>query len=331
MNPDFYNDLPNGERDANALDRALDEFVRGRRRQVNRLEPELATTIDRMFALAEVSGMNGAIHTRPARRLLPWKAGIPMKQVVSVISTVAAVVILAIGINASVPGFRDQHAGLGTAVPTSDAEDGYQVSIAPLAPSDCNVEPRNRNEVVNILSVAQDSDWYGMSDGPNLIDERTFRDLDEVLRQWQACRDYGQTFEWLNLVSSNYLRSEVYGMRFPRPIYSSSTLNEIIDGWVTTDELRHPDAEGSFGGRLLIVRNLESSPELTGNTRIDISVDILDTISGEIVDKGYVVFVYEQESWRISIVGVDSDRLLEIDGPICYEAYCGYSPSGMAG
>jgi hypothetical protein len=292
MDSDFYSDLPDGERDASALDRALDDFVRGRRRRVNRLEPALGATVDRMFALADV------------------------------ISTAAAVIILAIGINASVPGFRDQHAGLGTAVPTSDANDGYQISTLPLVLVDCDVEPRDREEVIDILSVDPGSDWYGESRGPALIDDGTFSQLDEVLRQWQACRYYGQTFQWLNLVSSNYLRAEVYGLRFPRPTYELSTLNDIIDGWQETDEARSPEADRAVSGNYLIIRNLDTTPVLTGSTRIDINVDIVSTEDGSVTGSGYVVFAFELDSWRISIVGIDHEVLQLVDPPECGVPVC---------
>jgi hypothetical protein len=292
MNPDFYSDLPNGEHDANALDRALDDFVRGRRRQVNRLEPELATTVDRIFALADVSGMPGATRTRPPRRLLPWKAGIPMKQVASVISTVAAVVILAIGINASVPGFRDQHAGLGTAVPTSDADEDSMVH--PGTPH-CNVKPRTRAELVELLSHAPTEDPYSGGTGKQV--EGDIAALQESLDMLQSCWQMGDYWRAIAFLSDQYLRVQIYGSELIETPYSAQTINELIDGQIEIYNNRSMVDPGSTYPRAII----DSENVRFDESGVDATVGFEMILDDQAIDAGNMsaTFVLVDGIWQI--------------------------------
>ena len=320
-NPDFNSDIPNSERDANALDRALDEFVRGKRKQVRGLDQNLSSTIDRIFVLAEVSGMTGAVQVPQPRRLLPWKVGIPVKQVVSITSTIAAVVILAIGINATVPGFRDQNAGLGTAVPTSDADFAPLILVEALAPGDCNVEPRSREELHEILSVVpsdQDLPWVGESD--DQVDQATVDLLNQNLRTWQACARFNNTFATMVLETSGFIRRQVYADLYTVNPYSDATIDEILDGFLSTDMVygaRTP-VPGDQPNTWYVLVVDESRPvnisengdviELFVNMVspiVESTDDQRDSQPGDFGDGGFVRFDLEDGVWRIALTERD--------------------------
>jgi hypothetical protein len=327
MDSDFTSDIPNRDRYADALDRALDDFVRGNRRRSKRLESNMGTTVDRVFALAEVGGMSGAglVPGRPVRKLIPW----PMRQIVSVASTVAVVVILAVGINATFPGFRDQSTGLGTSIATMDAEDD-QISVHPLVPDDCRWGSRSREELHEILGIVpSDNDLPDMIVSDSDADPAVLDSLDETLRAWQACARYNDTFGAMTLESEGFIRRKIYPDLYTVDPYSDATIDEILDGFERTDEVygaRTPEpGEPANEWPVLMIDRTRPITVSEDGTRIDAyvnSVSIVDASSQDVRggddspgqwDSGFVMFVFEDGVWRIAVT--ERDLLLGIRYP----------------
>jgi hypothetical protein len=297
MDPDFYSDIPNGARDADALDRALDDFVRGRRRRAKRLDSNLGATVDRLFTLAQVGGTTGVMPSRPRRKLLPW----PMRQIVSVTSTIAAVIILAIGINATFPQFRDQSSGLATSIPTTDAEDD-QLAVEPLTPADCNVEPRTREEVIAILSQAPsiDASLADRETPPVPAGAEVEAEIQGTIRAWQACWRFGDLWATYALESEQFIRRTVYGSDQIDIAYSEAALGELLQGAERAYERRHLLGDSVDGSRHLLV---PGSAVLSENGTIaHAELERYDQ-TGPVADTTIsAVFVLENGTWKLWII-----------------------------
>lgn len=291
---------------ADALDRALDDFVHGSRRRVQRLEPDLRDTVERVFALAELGGMTASgVRPVPIRRGLGRRPS--LRQVLSVGSTIAAVLVLAVGIGIVIPRLQDDGGApeFAAGVPTATTEGSVPITVPSLRATSCDALPRDRVEVIDILTVNPDADMYGAPGGVTSLDlPETLDELDGVLHNWQACRFASQTYSALSLVSANYIRQAAYGRHMPRPKYSESTIEEIVSGWEYVDAeqmLWDPAATG----QAVIVRDTGAEIDVESASLVRVPVRMVDTISGEVLADGSIAFIYEQDAWRIYAVEID--------------------------
>ncbi len=147
-----------------------------------------------------------------------------------------------------------------------------------LTAENCTVEPRSREEMIEVLSTlpeAQihpilDSDtvsepptldnfYEGMDAGVPLTQE-AYDQAQAAFFQWQACTTFYLTWQWAALESDARLREVVYmalnrngwgpyGYLNTTEPYSEPTLNEMLDGWEASEATsRNHLAEGGFTG-----------------------------------------------------------------------------------
>jgi hypothetical protein len=245
-----------------------------------------------------------------------------MRQIVSVTSTIAAVIILAVGLNATIPGFRDQSTGLGTSIATVDAGEDDQISVHPLVSDDCRFEPRSREELHQILGVVpSDNDLPDMTISDSEADPAVVDSLDVTLRIWQACARYNDTFGAMTMESEGYIRRKIYPDLYTVDPYSDATIDEILDGFERTDEVYgartpEPDEPANEWHVLMIDRTRPITVSEDG-TRIDAYVNMVPTDNGDSqdvrdggdsprqADGGFVMFVLEDGLWRIAVTERD--------------------------
>jgi hypothetical protein len=312
MNPTFFDDdmTDGNSKDADALDRALDAMIRGDRRKAKRLDPGMRETVDRMFALADVSGMSpaGAVRVSPAS-LLQWRNRVQFKQVVSALSAVAAIVVLAIAINAAVPGFPSGNGSYGTMVPTSDASSDSFIHVAPLSMADCDVAPRTRAELRGILSTTpSDADLPEGTPSEIKIDQDWIDALNDTLRTWQACARYNNSFAAMALESSGFIRRTIYPDLYAIDPYSETTIDEILDGYLRTDEVysRQITEEGYVDRwSVLVIDQTKPIDVSKDEQRIDAHVRLVSPITGESHDAGMIMFAFEDGGYRIGLTERD--------------------------
>lgn len=183
----------------------------------------------------------------------------------------------------------------------------------PFTREDCNVEPRTREELIEILGmlptieVADPSALNGALDQATL-DQATFDQLQEKLHVYQACRLFGMTLEWTALLSENTLREMVYTYGQTAP-YSPAVLDEIIQGWEESDAL-HASAAESLSADGLANSNAivldPDRPSEAGLIMIGTSIQVPAVLTtGEHTEVNTapeqysVSFVFEDGRWRI--------------------------------
>lgn len=155
---------------------------------------------------------------------------------------------------------------------------GIVMAEAPqaLTAEDCTVEPRTREEMLDVLSTlpkAQthpilDSDtesepptldnFYGGTDAGVALTQDAYDEAQAAFIQWQACTTFYLTWQWVTVESDARLREEVYmalnrngwgpyGYLNTTEPYSEATLNEILDGWEASEAVsRNHLAESGF-------------------------------------------------------------------------------------
>jgi hypothetical protein len=312
MNPTFFDDdmTDGNSKDADALDRALDAMIRGDRRKAKRLAPEMRETVDRMFALAEVSGMSpaGAVRVNPAS-LIQWRNRVQFKQMISALSAVAAIVALAVAINATVPGFPSGNGSYGTTVPTSDASSDSTIHVEPLNSADCFVGPRTRAELQEILATTpSDADLPAMTPDGERVDSPILEDLDGTLRTWQACARYNDSLAAMTLESTGFIRRMIYADLYAVEPYSASTIDDILDGFLRTDEVYGRQiTEQGYVDRwpVLVIDRTKPIDVSSEGDRIDVHVRMVSPLTGESGDGGMVTFVLEDGAWKIGLTERD--------------------------
>lgn len=105
----------------------------------------------------------------------------------------------------------------------------------PFAREDCDVEPRTREELIEILGTLPSAVGPGDRNAERLpLDQATFDQLQEEVHDYQACRLFGMTMGWTSLLSEDALRRMVYENGQTTP-YSPALLDEIVRGWEEID------------------------------------------------------------------------------------------------
>lgn len=155
---------------------------------------------------------------------------------------------------------------------------GIMMAEAPraLTADDCTVEPRSREEMLDVLSTLPearthpilsidteselptlDNFFDGMEAGVALTQD-AYDQAQAAFIEWQACTTFYLTWQWAALESDTRLREEVYvalnangegpyGYLNATEPYSEATLNEILDGWEASEAVsRDHLAEGEF-------------------------------------------------------------------------------------
>lgn len=247
--------------DMDRLNDELDRIASGGRSNTGSEQSGFGPTIDRLFVLGQAAGMNPGDSTSRRHQATPTlrapRGSGPLVATIrrfpmSVTST-AAIVAIVLAITFST--FQN----LGTS-PLDPSQSGSSlvaqlestppatpvttVSVAlprALSENDCNVEPRTREELTQILSTVPESTPERLD--PQLpLDQGTFDGLQQTLYAYQACLKYGKTFQWTALESPNSLRHRVYQLGQVTP-YTPLTLSEIIAGWAEVDATRVQAAE----------------------------------------------------------------------------------------
>lgn len=105
----------------------------------------------------------------------------------------------------------------------------------PLTREDCNVEPRTREEVIEILGTLPAPVGPGnLTDVQLPLDQATLPQLQDTVHDFQACRLFGMTYHWAAMLSEDELRRMVYENGQTTP-YSAAVLDEIVRGWEEID------------------------------------------------------------------------------------------------
>jgi hypothetical protein len=180
--------------------------------------------------------------------------------------------------------------------------------------NDCDVEPRSREDVLQVLSVSTSEDGeallafdINMNEG-RTIDRETFDTLVDVHRAWLACAQYGKTYERLALEADNLIRARVYNTYgFQTTPYSTSTLEEILSGWVEVDKA----GPGPIGVLNFYVQGLVLDPTVLfvsdDGTMISMTVSHGQSVDGvwRVIESQVttVEFVLEDGYWRILFHG----------------------------
>ncbi len=194
-----------------------------------------------------------------------------------------------------------------TLVPTGNLP--LPVEVTRLLPEECTVQPRSRDELLAVLSepsseVAGDPVGRLQEDLnlPASIDNETYELLQQIYQEWQACAYYGLTMERLALESNESIRRSVYENGQVTG-YSSSTLNEIIDGWLEVDAYRLDvgaiGTDQNSGTQILVLDPTELRVSQDGAY---VSISVSQGFPGiGVVDHqvAHVEFVLEDGYWRI--------------------------------
>lgn len=293
-------------RDVRALDRALDDLVRGRKRRSVALGSGLGPTVNRVFDLAAMGGMS--FDDQPASQPVWWR--FPSKQWVSIGSTAATILILAIALNATVPAFRNQNNGIvGTAVETSEAQQSERYDVAALSPEDCTVEPRSRQELLDILATVPGS--LGVPDMVSPVgegDENLIRELETTMRGWQACLRFNQSSSAMALESEEFIRRKIYPEPYVVEPYSKATLDEILDGYEATDTSYGSSTPIADAEDFWAVLQIDTSQPLSVSAdgqRVDVYVRLVNPQTSFDAEWGYISLVMEGGLWRIAYTQLD--------------------------
>lgn len=325
------------------LDRALDAMVRGDHRGLDALkatDPDLAESTAEVFSLATRGGF-AQIDFGPDVLPAEWRnhPTRTRRRLVTTLGAVAATIVLAIGLASAVPGVLPEGDGhtptlaaldappaqdgatrpaidaeptvtLGelNAEPTATADPSATGSTPPLSPDDCRVEPRTRNEVLEMLSVAPAQDPGPPGVREVSVSEIPAEDLNRVYREWQACVRYGATWQAMALESPRFIRMDIYGYwdfigRYPVQVpYSTSTLNEILDGRELIDASQYSAWEEIGFPPLPVLEIDESRPVLVSEDGTYITVSAIKlTSSDEAYPRdGYVSFELVDGRWLVT-------------------------------
>lgn len=147
-----------------------------------------------------------------------------------------------------------------------------------LTAEDCTVEPRSREDMIEVLSTLPEAPTYPILDSNTVSEPPTLdnfhEDMDASVAltqeaydqaqaaffQWQACTTFYLTWQWAAVESDARLRDALYIVsnsdgRGPNTFlnttepYSEATLNEILDGWEASEAVSGEHlAESGFTG-----------------------------------------------------------------------------------
>lgn len=155
---------------------------------------------------------------------------------------------------------------------------GIVMAAAPqaLTVEDCTVEPRSREEMHEVLSTLPETQPHPILDSDTESEPPTLDNFYEgteagvaltqdaydraqaAFFQWQACTTFYLTWQWAAVESDARIRDEVYmalnangrgpyGYLNTTEPYSETTLNEILDGWESSEAVsRDHLAENEF-------------------------------------------------------------------------------------
>lgn len=309
-----------GDDPAERLDDELDRLVRGERRAPGPASSGFAPTIDRLFTLARAASASGTSINRP---LAPTrKSPSPVQERRSVpplptrirrfpmaATSTAAIVAIVLGITFST--FQSLENGPSHSSPlvqtdaTAVATPEIDLVVAPpraLSQEDCNVEPRTREELIEILSTVPESTSERL--GSQIpLSQGTFDELQQVLYAYQACLKYGSTFQWTALESPSALRNRVYQLGQVTP-YTPSTLSEIVAGWEEIDAARAQVAEFAGSEPVWVLDPYKEDEAGVAATESTIQVPVSNRfLNGSAVDYGTlqvgVIFTVEEGVWRV--------------------------------
>ncbi len=327
------------------LDQALDALTRGDRRgieQLGRLDPALADSVSEVYELADLSGFAEDQSYPMPLMMERRRVGRPpttRRRVMTTFATVAATVALALGLATAIPALipdREREAATLEALdapPVLDgttegaAADGTDETVADpearevatLSPDDCTAEPRPRDEVLEILSVAPAEDQLptGFNEAP--ADQFPVAELNQVYREWQACTRFGSTLQTMALETPALIRKDIYGtwgaierMANVEP-YSEATLNEIIEGREAIDatELASYEEAGNFPVSILQID--ESEPVhvdvATGGTWVTVDTVKINPGSNARYPRDFLFISFQLVDGRWLIADMDSIQL----------------------
>jgi len=178
----------------------------------------------------------------------------------------------------------------------------------PFMREDCNVEPRSREDLIEILGTLPTIEGGNPSALDGTLDQATFDEFQETLRAYQACRLFGMTLQWTALLSENTLRGLVYTRGQTSP-YSPAVLDEIVRGWEEVDALRSTSAESltaeGLANMCAIVLDPDQSTEagfMVIGTLIQVPAVLTVGEHTEVntgIEVHTVGFVLEDGSWQI--------------------------------
>lgn len=196
--------------DERLLDEAIDRLQRGDRSGLDRLDPEMAQTVDTMVGLAKKAGWSrGNVETESSSRPRPAR-GLPFLRSLAA----AAIVLILVG-SLGVLGwrvaeseFRDEpeqtQPTLAPLVPTEEASRTEGTSAADAA-SLCVREARSPAEIERIASTQGASGAGGPYDTSSFV---AIEDkLAQLTREWNACMAEGSFDRAMAYESEGFIRA----------------------------------------------------------------------------------------------------------------------------
>ena len=330
--------------------------------RLGRLDPALAGSVSDVYGLADLSEFGGdpsyPKHLMATRRRLR-RPSTTRRRVMTTLATIAATITLVVGLATAIPAWvpdaereaatlaaldappvfdatTDETARAEATLPSpedatiqSETEGERSAVVAtqgdpppPLTPDDCAVEPRSRQEVLEILSVAPATG--NRIAPPELpLDDESRKDLDQALRGWRACTAFGLTGQAMTLETEQFIREDVYGdPKFP-VAYSASTLNEILDVREIVDgERAERMSDPAVAGDELVAfvdprgRN-EITPEGVPTVTARVDVILVSPSTGDGYRVWPVFFEREDGEWRIRSIDLEftePNGLIPADG-----------------
>lgn len=385
---DEHTNDPCDEIDDDRLNEALEAMLRGDRRGLHELDPEMGSTIDQLFGWAELSGFadepasditdssqnrvesqvfsapgspsressissptpasrsfdehvtnSGNANDRLAiqgMRAVPEKpvTGLGRRPILAIIQAIAAILLIAfaaLGARSLVVDWHDDADPTSvslaaidaiptptvspspTPYPTNAPNQSLTMVMAPLSASDCDREPRSREELLGILGTPPAA-HPEMKIGSTSADAETRAEIEGLLRSWWSCHTYGMTWEQTAYESKQYIRETIYGDPQISTAYSARTLNELLNGQSRKDAERLsllPPNTNSLptiapNGTVWITREGD-----TGLQAVLAEVTLISAVTGDTLGETHeVYFVYEEGSWKIRAVDPGQAPLL---------------------
>lgn len=140
--------------------------------------------------------------------------------------------------------------------------------LNPVSPAECTVNPRTRENVVQVLSTSpRAGDIYPTTLDGSHLDETTMGEIQATFRERQACRRFGKTWQAVALETEQFIRTDFYvgggvlgNWMLPDVAYSESSINNILDAQISLDgaksTLGDQQAQGAQGSEAGLNLNL---------------------------------------------------------------------------
>lgn len=179
----------------------------------------------------------------------------------------------------------------------------------PFTLEDCDVEPRTREKLIEILGTLPAPVGPGnLADPQRPLDQATFDQLQDTVHDYQACRLFGMTFHWTAMLSEDELRRMVYENGQTTP-YSPAVLDEIVRGWEEIDAPAAEKAESLSSDALAYLCAVVLAPDQPTEAEMYVTESLISIpavlAAGEasVVNTApvqySVTFVFEDGRWQI--------------------------------